>query len=288
MLTIRLVLLLVPIVFSGAAYSSQAQQESVRVKTNQHSENPPQADKKPNPSEKSSPLVLSNISAEKKSDNHAADGRDEGTEFWPPLYGYRLKVSDTLLVAFTAFLFIATLFLYRATKELVIGAEDASQKELRAYMCLEDIVYKRPSRSDHPGIVLEIKNFGSTPARHVHFSFWHADDAPVLKPTLPHTVRPKYIGTMAPGQSYIQDRPPVSDGRFSESVWLIGRIYYEDIFENWWSFTFCYQCLILGGNILDSMYEKWNDEEDHGKCRPDEIADMVPLIPGPTSSGPVK
>jgi hypothetical protein len=48
---------------------------------------------------------------------------EEGTEFLPPLYGYRLKVTDTLLVIVTFLLFGATVALSRSTQKLVRDAK---------------------------------------------------------------------------------------------------------------------------------------------------------------------
>jgi hypothetical protein len=45
-------------------------------------------------------------------------GSEEGTEFWPLFFGYRLKITDTLIALFTAGLFVATWWLYRATRNL--------------------------------------------------------------------------------------------------------------------------------------------------------------------------
>jgi hypothetical protein len=49
----------------------------------------------------------------------------EGTEFLPPLRGYRLKVTDTLLAVFTGLLFIATLLLWRSSERAFKATERA-------------------------------------------------------------------------------------------------------------------------------------------------------------------
>jgi hypothetical protein len=59
---------------------------------------------------------------------------ERGTEFWPPFYDYRLKVSDTLLVFVTFLLFAATIALWWATRRLVAGAENTAIQQLRAYI----------------------------------------------------------------------------------------------------------------------------------------------------------
>jgi hypothetical protein len=50
-------------------------------------------------------------------DDESPNGELGSTEFWPPFFGYRLKVTDTLVALFTGLLFFATCFLcHRAAK----------------------------------------------------------------------------------------------------------------------------------------------------------------------------
>src|SRR4051812_11419065 len=58
-----------------------------------------------------------------KSSGDSRKSDEEGHEFLPPLFGYKVKVTDAFLSLFTLGLFIATWFLYRATRDLVRGAE---------------------------------------------------------------------------------------------------------------------------------------------------------------------
>jgi hypothetical protein len=48
---------------------------------------------------------------------------EEGTEFWPPLFGVRLKITDSLLALFTFGLLIFTGLLWRSTDKLWIAGE---------------------------------------------------------------------------------------------------------------------------------------------------------------------
>jgi hypothetical protein len=57
-------------------------------------------------------------SSQNKRGGDGDHGSEEGTEFWPPLFGYRLKITDSLLALFTFGLCIATGFLWRATLKL--------------------------------------------------------------------------------------------------------------------------------------------------------------------------
>jgi hypothetical protein len=95
----------------------------------------------------------------------AQRGADEGTEFWAAFLGYRLKVTDTLIAAFTALLFLATVALWLATRNLVRGAERTSEQQLRAYVYTETT----PLRLDQANLGVEtlIKNSGQTPAYEV-------------------------------------------------------------------------------------------------------------------------
>lgn len=99
--------------------------------------------------------------------------RDEvGTEFWPPLFGYRLKVTDTFLVFFTCLLFVATLYLYRATRDLVKGADKTAGRQLRAYVFVKKIntsIVNNPDIGlvDNWRITVELGNGGNTPTKNL-------------------------------------------------------------------------------------------------------------------------
>jgi hypothetical protein len=101
-----------------------------------------------------------------KCEAHCPDAEREGTEFWPPVHNYRLKVSDTLLVAFTALLFLATLALWWSTRRLVQGAEKTAERQLRAYVFVHpvgvDFLYD--DENCRVTITYAFKNFGQTPA----------------------------------------------------------------------------------------------------------------------------
>ena len=90
---------------------------------------------------------------------------EEGTEFWPAFFGYKLKITDTLIAAFTALLFWATWLLWRATKKLVQGAKDTSKRQLRAYV----IAGAGDIQEIDNGFLLAatLKNTGQTPASNV-------------------------------------------------------------------------------------------------------------------------
>jgi hypothetical protein len=118
----------------------------------------------------------------KKSEHQqkAHEDNDGGDEYWPPLWGYKLKVTDTLLVVFTCLLFFATLALWWATKRLVNGARKTAEEELRAYIVAESVSVvplRDPPNFGVNGIVINgrirkyrvavvLKNGGKTPTRY--------------------------------------------------------------------------------------------------------------------------
>lgn len=54
---------------------------------------------------------------------YSEQGENEGTEFWPPFLGIRLKITDSLLALFTAGLLIFTGLLWRSTDKLWAAGE---------------------------------------------------------------------------------------------------------------------------------------------------------------------
>jgi hypothetical protein len=103
----------------------------------------------------------------------------EDSEFWS-FHGYRLKITDSLLVIFTLGLFLATVLLWWSTRSLVKGAEDTAQRQLRAYVhvtkCTIQCMPSRlgtgtPSTTMEPGhwpfAKVDFKNAGVTPATHL-------------------------------------------------------------------------------------------------------------------------
>jgi hypothetical protein len=105
--------------------------------------------------------------ADRERQSQPDDRSNQGTEFWPSFYGYRLKVTDSLLVAVTSLLFFATLALWLATRRLVKGAEQTAERQLRAYVWA--ITENSPSLDADPFETrTHINNAGATPAYKVH------------------------------------------------------------------------------------------------------------------------
>jgi hypothetical protein len=170
----------------------------------------------------------------------SANGEAQGTEFWSPILGYRLKITDTLIVAFTALLFLATLALWLSTRRLVIGAEETAKHQLRAYVLLDGGAI-RTITTDAGRIMLlidiKMKNSGQTPA--YNFRSWYGveilypKDAP--KYTMGGVETPSPIG---PGGEMDHTlRKEITEGdivlirqrKMVVHIW--GRYDYTDIFD---------------------------------------------------------
>jgi hypothetical protein len=104
--------------------------------------------------------------AQHKPGEQAQHASEEASEF-ATLFGRRFKITDLLLVLFTAGLFIATTFLWLATRDLVEDAKHNAERQLRAYVSLIQAAvlgldFEKPLKA--PEIKLIFKNSGQTPA----------------------------------------------------------------------------------------------------------------------------
>jgi hypothetical protein len=214
------------------------------------------------------PYAISNKSAQHLSDREAVHATPtnevEGTEFWPPLFGYRLKVTDTLVAAFTAFLFAATCALYRATRNLVIGADKTAERQLRAYVYVTKTKLTfNPTTGvwDHS---FRIKNFGLSPAHDVRLAYktqvieWN--DGNLTRPAPDEAIE---LGSMAPSGDFFDNDPSVDEPvtieelrNASKAVYLNGWITYETIFGRNHRTNFCYY---VGGDCPYSGGEMYAD-----------------------------
>jgi hypothetical protein len=160
-------------IFAGiVGFSAQSQElpKAPEVKAEQKpdsglkSEPAAETDKQPAPPPSTGvPEVLGN-SQDGKCAAHCDNAEKEGTEFWPPLWGYRLKITDTLIAAFTALLFFATLALWWSTRRLVGGADKTAKRQLRAYVFVTDAAIDNFGQNLVPHLTYTYKNTGQTPA----------------------------------------------------------------------------------------------------------------------------
>ena len=114
---LRILVFILALTVSFHSWSDQSIQ-TPQVKTNQKSESSIQ--NKQNSDKGKRPLVSEQVTIANSSDpqENSQNGDKEGTEFWPPFYGYRFKITDSLLVLFTGLLTIFTALLWHSTKKL--------------------------------------------------------------------------------------------------------------------------------------------------------------------------
>ena len=244
---IKAILLLLIVVWSTNAHSQQPPQ-APEIQARQDTKGSLKAQEKPKaPVTNREPLPANvpepvSVPQANQYEQQGKKPGDEGTEFWPPLFGYRLKVTDTLLVLFTALLFVATWRLWLATDNLVKGSDDTAKRELRAYVGTEHIgVLDNPVRG---GIV--VKNFGRTIATEVEVRIAgaFANTQPIANFSLggrkckaihmPSEVTQWNEPVAIQGN----DRALLNSGTGSVYVW--GRIDYKDVFgePHWTTFRF--------------------------------------------------
>lgn len=124
--------------------------------------------------ERDIPVLESPSPVAKSSFETAAAGGQapaETTEFWPPICGYRLKITDTLLVGVTFLLFLATGALWVATAHLVEGAEDTAERQLRAYVSANPQTVHGFGSSQRISVDFSLQNHGQTPAFEIDHVF---------------------------------------------------------------------------------------------------------------------
>jgi hypothetical protein len=178
------------------------------------------------------------------SQDNRNNGSDQASEFWT-IFGHRLKITDTLLVLFTFTLWWATL-------GLVSGADETAERDLRAYVLLEDTFFiyageapriDSPDREFTDVHKLRIKNFGQTPA--FDMSVWLRRspteipikniDGLLLKS---HSEQP-----LAPGHRYGPNFPVEKKFLHTDSFFVYGKFIYRDIYDRWWVTRFGWQYL---------------------------------------------
>ena len=92
---------------------------------------------------------------------------EDATEYWPPIRGYRLKITDTLIAGLIALLLWAVWLQGRASRRLVAEAMLSAERQQRAYLAVvpRTIAGVRPNSVGT--IEWVIRNLGQTPARQV-------------------------------------------------------------------------------------------------------------------------
>jgi hypothetical protein len=172
-----------------------------------------------------------------------------------------LGISTIFIAAFTALLACGTLLLFFATRNLVKGAEETAQKQLRAYVYVSSIDIIKVDSDTGPETTIVIKNSGQTPAyKATHANVFYWTQFPLKKPVPPIPFDVAGDGgsvfELGPGDSSVKPkrRSPLSaaaiaglkDGTFI--LYLYGEIRYTDAFNQprWTRYK-----AMLGGPLAD-------------------------------------
>jgi hypothetical protein len=176
----------------------------------------------------------------------------EGIEFWPVFRGYKLKVTDTLLIVVTFLVFLATLALWWATRRLVRDAERTAERQLCAYVDARATGVRGFGPTIPVVMTFRLTNHGQTPAHRVS----HASAIGLLPHPLPPNFQfPPPIVTpssfvLHPGAFF--DAAAVAPNAFAAAdialattpdcgvrIYLYGTVNYEDAFNKLRQTTFC-------------------------------------------------
>lgn len=174
-----------------------------------------------------------------------AEATEEGTEFWPVIRGYRLKITDTLVAGFTALLTAVTWGLWWATRRLVRGADQTAERQLRAYLGIDKSGFK--NNTYFAEYEISFRNFGATPANNVRIRL--DTDLRDTDDDRPFTINSDFqsYGPLSPTQNTVVLAEEDTD--FDTAEWasvyngsrilyLFGEVLYEDCFSRTRSLKF--------------------------------------------------
>ncbi len=116
--------------YAGFVAASNQHQQTIKINSEQKSDRPLEPERRPEKPQTYSGKIIftfpNTIAAElySRPNEQGEYSANEGTEYWPPVLGLRLKITDSLLALFTFLLFVATVFLGWATVRLWNTARD--------------------------------------------------------------------------------------------------------------------------------------------------------------------
>jgi hypothetical protein len=189
--------------------------------------------------------------AERQKESHGQpnEATNKASEFWT-ISDHNLKITDTLLVGFTFLLFLATIGLFWATRDLVKGADKNAEKQLRAYVAIWGGAIE-PQRFADDGVLalavrVELKNSGQTPG--YGFRTWLD-----LKVDVPSAIPFKFLDNLndrafsiiGPGTNANIDQAVATTpeeiaelNAGTKKLFIWGKVEYKDIFDRKRFFVF--------------------------------------------------
>lgn len=171
---------LIVVVLFGFGYTVLPHQQTPRIEAQQEANRPlEKQNKTERNNEPAHPPSLKPVTAQggDKSGDDAKSGTEEGTEYWPSILGYRLKVTDSMLALFTFALCVIGYVQARklestvaATKDLIdttVGLEMPKVRIDGAIIRRKSdfpMVDNQPQRLKAGRIEIVVSNHGKTPA----------------------------------------------------------------------------------------------------------------------------
>jgi hypothetical protein len=156
----------------------------------------------------------------------------------------------------TTGLWIFTGLMWGATRQLVLGAKDTAQRQLRAYVCdvrgQADLIAAGKIIRIH----LNFKNTGQTPAYNVEIYRDGADILPLIDVPFERRVPFAPVNTiMAPGSEFevLMELTQIAPDSLSfvqnstRAIFVWGRVIYADAFGATWHFN--YRCVAFGPGV---------------------------------------
>lgn len=264
-----------------AATSPIAPPQAPQIGTKNESNRAIQNQQQPQPEpQKSKPIAESNKT---NTEHYAEQGKEKGTEFFY-LGGLKVKITDGLLVLFTAILAVFTGLLYKstrglwgaaldqsrdlkkaiynmevladATEDLASSSQTTAKRQLRAYVFLKEARLEISTKDSPVFINVIVKNSGQTPAHNV--SWWfktHWENVPFGGELASQKDRGEAMGPIAPNAEPMirqeiavitpEMHRDIIDRR--KAIYLNGEIHYADVFGQGW--TTKIKCLCTGDDF---------------------------------------
>lgn len=196
---------------------------------------------------------------EENGGKHADQREDEGTEFWPSFMSIRLKITDSLLAAFTLGLLIFTGLLWSSTEKLWVETRDTGKRQEADTRILERAYLAVSPRGIHSlsGTSIDIcvahiciRNVGRLPARSVTWFITSTiSESPVFKEMEVDRNLAAGEVTIAPGIEAVQggdiifasDLEKAKASQPTGFCYVWGVVYYLDGFDQVRVTRFCHR-----------------------------------------------
>jgi hypothetical protein len=227
-----------------------------------------------------------------QSHQQSAANEQDGTEFWPSFLGYRLKITDTLLAAFTFGLLVFTGLLWKSTEKLWKSGERSFKAKERAFIFLDGFNFEITTLADAsinerdlPELLRTVdkglhvtrfavqprwRNSGNTPTRNMTISVdWLSPGQPLPEDfSFRASAKSFFVAPQAVVASEIIEMPAANAlirggvGIGPPPLMLMwGRADYEDIFGNPHFVQWCHRIFFErhDGKTLRAHSIQWGD-----------------------------